>query len=207
MLTIKALLKKIVEYNDLPKFQVERAISPMLSFYIEDILSKTYGSDKLELISPEYPLKNKNNQSTNIDYLLINKTKSSVLLVELKTNFRASTSSVLEHQKKYEAVLEKIASAKAGFLVEDIEKIISGTEEKEKYKYLIKRANKINKEICKGEIVYLVPKTVKDKILNDINKKILELKQTNILSFDEIPKTLPNDVNYSELVKALLLLK
>ncbi|MBV5328998.1 MAG: hypothetical protein JZU65_15450 [Chlorobium sp.] len=201
MLTINKLLERIIEYNDLPKFQVERAISPILSFYIGRILSKN--NEELELVSPEYPLKNDNNQSTNIDYLIINKTKNCILLVELKTNFRASTKSVLEHQSKYEEIIEKIYKNTAAFLVEDIEKIYSGTNEKEKYHYLKEQAKRVNKDIRHGEIVYLVPKTIKSKIIHDRP----ELKYTSLVAFDEIITSGHDDEVYDELVKALLMLK
>mgnify|MGYP001447775819 FL=1 len=86
MPTIKELLERIVEYNNLPKFQVERALSPIISFYIANMISKIKNGDEIKLITPEFPLKKENNQSKNIDYLLVNQSKKKLILVELKTD-------------------------------------------------------------------------------------------------------------------------
>lgn len=198
MLTIKGLLERIVEYNDLPKFQVERALSPIISFYIADMISKIKSGDEIDLIVPEFPLKKENNQSTNIDYLMVNKSKNRLILVELKTNFRANEKDVLEHQSNYEYVLHKLKENKALDLIKDIVKINEKTKEKDKYKYLIEQTEKIDPEICSGEIIYIVPKRIKDKIMGE------KLENTSIVSFAELPSSLNgDDENYKLLHYAL----
>ncbi|WP_288841770.1 hypothetical protein [uncultured Deefgea sp.] len=206
MLTIKKLLEVIVEYNDLPKFQVERAISTILTFYIEQILSDD--GNELELISPEYPLRKENNQSTNVDYLLINKTKESIVLVEFKTNYREKTKSVLSHQNVYETIVEKIKGETASFLIDDVRTIRKKSTEKDKYTYLLKKAERINGSVREAEIIYLVPRAIKSKINEAIkNKRQKELVSTRIIAFDEICASNDNNDVYNELINALRMLK
>ncbi len=60
------------------------------------------------------------------------------------------------------------------------------------------RANNIDREICSGEILYIVPKEIKAKIMNTI------LEDTSIVSFDELPSDLNGaDENYKLLFEAL----
>lgn len=198
MPTIKELLERIVEYNNLPKFQVERALSPIISFYIANMISKIKNGDEIKLITPEFPLKKENNQSKNIDYLLVNQSKKKLILVELKTDFRACKKDVLEHQSNYENVIHKLKENKAIYLVNDINDIYEKSKQKDKYEYLKDRANNIDREICSGEILYIVPKEIKAKIMNTI------LEDTSIVSFDELPSDLNGaDENYKLLFEAL----
>lgn len=88
---VNDLMKHIIEGVNIPKVQVERALSPILSLYIESILTSYFNgnseySGSYEMISPEFPLKKENNQSTNIDYLLINRSKKTLVFFELKTD-------------------------------------------------------------------------------------------------------------------------
>lgn len=199
MITIDSLLERIIEYNDLPKFQVERALSPILSFYIDNVVALLVKSDSVKMIMPEFPLKEENNQSTNIDYLVIDESKSEIILVELKTNYRANISSVFEHQKKYELVVEKIRNEGASFLKEDVSEILKKSDQKEKYKYLLKYTDKIDSGIRNGRILYIVPEIIKT---NPNIKK--NLKYTSIFSFSDFPLEINSDENYKKVRKALL---
>ena len=87
---IEEYLHTLFVYNQVPKLQIERAISPLLSIYIEELVKQHLKNTSspaynLELIAPEFPLKKKNNQSTNIDWLLIDKNNLVLYLIELKT--------------------------------------------------------------------------------------------------------------------------
>lgn len=204
-LTIKDLLDKIIEYNDLPKFQVERALSPILSFYIEKIISIKSDNDDIELISPEFPLKKKeNNQSNNIDYLLVDKTDESIILVELKTNKRASIKDVLEHQSNYEFFINRIESERAGFLFKELELILPKSNQEEKYEYLKEKAKNINKNINKGKIIYFVPDNIRDNIREDNKKLQKNMRDTVVYGFSDLPDEIGNDSTYKEIYESLL---
>jgi hypothetical protein len=65
---INELMRHIIDGVNIPKVQVERAVTPVLSLFIESILNKYFEnndeySGEYKLISPEFPLKKDNNQS------------------------------------------------------------------------------------------------------------------------------------------------
>jgi len=75
---VEALMESIIETAMIPKVQIERAVGPILSMFLEDVLTETLRDDpvlsgRLVMICPEFPLKKiGNNQSTNIDWLMYN---------------------------------------------------------------------------------------------------------------------------------------
>jgi hypothetical protein len=93
---LENLMKEIVDEGMLiPKFQVERCISPILSLFLENILETKFPENQYELIMPEFPIRKgmlngeNDNQSTNIDYLLFNKTENKFTFLELKTDSKS----------------------------------------------------------------------------------------------------------------------
>src|SRR5438309_2135022 len=82
----------ILEGAMIPKVQIERVVGPILSMFLADVLTETLRDDpvlsgQLTLIGPEFPLKKSvGNDSTNVDWLLLNQSRSQLLLVELKTS-------------------------------------------------------------------------------------------------------------------------
>src|SRR4051794_2891225 len=87
----ETLMDQILESAMIPKVQVERAVGPLLSIFLAPVLSATLRADpalsgELTLLCPEFPLKKDGvNQSTNIDWLLLNPARRQLLFVELKT--------------------------------------------------------------------------------------------------------------------------
>lgn len=83
------LLDAIIDQGrNIPKFQVERAISPLIGLYLVPIMSALRGcnDDEIVMLAAEFPLKKaNNNQSTNIDWLMYDKKSKNLLLIELKT--------------------------------------------------------------------------------------------------------------------------
>ena len=68
-ISIEEYLSKLEEYNKIPKIQIERAISPFLSIFIEELIREFLKNDislsgDVEMILPEFPLKKENDQST-----------------------------------------------------------------------------------------------------------------------------------------------
>lgn len=119
-----ALLDHIVEKGRrTPKVQVERAIGPILGFFLEKAVSDLLGSEVITLAA-EFPLKKKKtNQSTNIDWLMYDRTKNELLLIELKTE--ASSFS----REQLESYLEISAACKPWKnLVEGFEEIFKSSD-------------------------------------------------------------------------------
>ena len=91
-LFIETLMHHIIEAAMIPKSQVERAVGPILSMFLDVVLTETFRNDQdlsgsLVMVSPEFPLKKIDNwQSTNIDWLMYNTQRQQLLLVELKTS-------------------------------------------------------------------------------------------------------------------------
>ncbi|NCT66658.1 MAG: hypothetical protein GXC76_03330 [Rhodanobacteraceae bacterium] len=81
-----ALLAKLIDKGRrIPKFQVERAVGPILGFFLDQAISHLLGS-KVVTLAAEFPLKKPGNrQSTNIDWLMYDQQKGELVLLELKT--------------------------------------------------------------------------------------------------------------------------
>lgn len=175
---------KLEEYNSIPKLQIERAISPLLSVFIEELIkeflkNKPELSGEIELILPEFPLKKENNQSTNIDWLLVNKEKQILFFIELKT---ANTSFNLEQFDNYRLIQKYIQRFGAKFLYDEIKLIRNNSNEKNKYDFVLQRLSTFTesfKNIKRSEIIYIVPTAIKHQI-----------RDVAVLSFSELPEYL-----------------
>lgn len=163
---VDELLKHILEGVKIPKVQVERAINPILSLFIESFLEKYFENSayagKYKLISPEFPLKKDNNQSTNIDFLLINTSKKILVFFELKTD-----SASLDHEQieRYLETKAKISASSCKLLKDDLEKIDKASKG-QKYQFIISKFDTVMdncNEISNSIIVYLVPSAIVDK--------------------------------------------
>jgi len=185
---INELMHQIINGVNIPKVQVERAVSPILGLFVEAILEKYFEGNKeysgeYKLISPEFPLKKKNNQSTNIDYLLINEIKKVLVFLELKTDPGSLKASQLEIYKYYKS---KVSKRSALFMQKDLDSIFDASSKKSKYETLVinfKSKIKSPEEINKIIIVYLVPK----QAVNKISKT----KQVDfVLSFGDLPENI-----------------
>ena len=181
---------RLVNYNKIPKLQIERAISPFLSIFIEDLVTDFLKknpklSGKAEMILPEFPLKKENNQSTNIDWLLINREKGVLLFVELKT---ADSSYKKEQLDSYKTIQNNIRDNTAGFLYEDVIQIRNNSNEPNKYNYVLDKLEpfiKTLKTIRDVVVIYIVPSKTKR-----------QLSQAEVLTFSEFPQDLPTKYSY-----------
>jgi hypothetical protein len=106
---IEELISFIVDKRNSPKVQVERALSPILEIFIESVMNELANKGVIwegeyELIAPEFPLDNEeegNLRSTNIDFLLFNKSESFLVFVELKTDSHSFNTKQYEQYEKY----------------------------------------------------------------------------------------------------------
>lgn len=171
-----ALMQHLMLGKMIPKVQVERSIGPIIGFFLEEALKAQLGMDVV-MLSPEFPIrKNRlaetgNNQSTNIDWLMLNLDTPELLLVELKTTdttFRADQAQI------YEKLQEAIAREEsAAFLLDELLAIKNASQESGKYGFvldLLKAACKVGSETelrerldrCKrARVIYLAPKLSK----------------------------------------------
>ena len=187
---ITQLMAHILEGVRIPKVQVERAVGPILGFFIADVLTKTLKDDdelrgQYRMLSPEFPLlkKHGNLQSTNIDWLLYNETRKELVFLELKT---ARSSFSPEQAVIYLENKLKVLDKGAAFLVEDLEKIGAASSEQQKYEFV----RRIIEERFPGgssamaachsvKIIYLVPAPVRE---NSEHLKRID----KVLSFSEL---------------------
>jgi hypothetical protein len=182
---IEALMTHILEGTLIPKVQIERAVGPILGFFIDRVLSATL-NQKIVTLCPEFPIRKgrldgtEDTQSTNIDWLLYNETKNELILLELKTcdtSFRAS------QKDTYTTIQNLISSENAGFLIEDIEKIKSKSQEYGKYDFVLEKLTKYKQAITEcnvAQIIYLMPES--SKIPQDDSAK----NQTHRYSFKDL---------------------
>ena len=138
---IRQLMSHILEGVRLPKLQVERAVGPVLGFFLENVLTATLAEDeelsgRYRMLCPEFPLlkKSANNlQSTNIDWLLYNETRQELVFLELKT---ANSSFSGEQAVTYLETKWKVLDKGAAFLSEDLEQIEKASLENQKYAFV-----------------------------------------------------------------------
>ena len=178
---IEALMRHILDHAKTPKVQVERVIGPILGMFIAEVLSASL-DDCLELISPEFPLRKtlSTYQSTNIDWLLYSTKHDQLVFLELKTT---DTTFDREQAEIYFAVIRKIKEVGSSFLVSDVKKIGSVSEERGKYEEVLSRIAR-NERYAKcrnARLVYLAP-----KMMGDATREILK-NEVEWLSFQDLP--------------------
>lgn len=187
---VDRLCASIIDHQNIPKLQVERLVGPVLGIFLQDILDALALKDSLphgkyEIVSPEWPLRIQEPgfQSTNIDWLAINRSNLSLLFIELKT----SSSSIDKRQKDiYVEKMKKIRRETAGFLLQDIEEIAPKSAETKKYRHLISKARNLSFDFsaCREvDLLYIVPKAGKQSVQADDVKWMI--------SFEDLPELLP----------------
>ncbi|PJI95330.1 hypothetical protein CLU85_0034 [Acidovorax sp. 69] len=126
-----ALMQHLMQGTMIPKVQVERSIGPIIGFFLADALA-TAPDDDIVMLCPEFPIqKAGNNQSTNIDWLMLNLATQELLLVELKTT---DTTFRPEQAAIYREFQSKIArEGSAAFLLDDLAAIGAASQERGKY--------------------------------------------------------------------------
>ena len=188
-LFIDMLMDSIMEATMIPKSQIERAVGPILSMFLDVVLTETYREDQnlsgsIVMISPEFPLKKNDNwQSTNIDWLMYNTVRKQLLFVELKT----SDTSTNENQNSiYHLKKEAVLRQGGAFLIEDLIQMRDRSSEFGKYQYILeKKVMPLMDEIsnCKdARLIYLVPKSAEHKVKGHAD---------SILTFGMLTKSIP----------------
>lgn len=179
---IEVLMEKVMDGVMIPKYQVERAVAPILDVFIENVISTLLDS-KVEVISPEFPiLKNRSAgsdssgcTSTNIDWLMFNWTRNEIIFLELKTT---DTTFRDPQSKIYSKIKREIGEGNAGLLVEGVEKIRRASSEFEKYDYILSKLKKFPMQDCSNaRIVYIAPESC--QILGQVDLR---------LTFSQLPK-------------------
>lgn len=185
---INELMHHIIDGVNIPKVQVERAVSPIIGLFAEAIIEELFKHDdnysgNYKLITPEFPLKKSNNQSTNIDYLLINESKQFLVFFELKTDPSSLKKNQLEVYRYYR---RKVSKFSAKFMQNDLEKILKASSKKSKYKTVFSSFNskiQFPDKIKKIIILYLVPQSAVKKI--SIKDEV-----DFVFSFSDLPETI-----------------
>ena len=167
---VEALMDHIMEGAMIPKVQIERAVGPILSMFLADVLAETLRDDPalsgpLAMICPEFPLKKADvNQSTNFDWLMYNTERRQLLFVELKTS---DTSFKADQSASYLANQEAVQNKGGSFLIDDLKKVVGASQESGKYRYILEKVSLFKTEIAAchdAKIVYLIPKSIVHKV-------------------------------------------
>lgn len=195
---IAALMEHVMEGVNIPKVQIERVVGPIIGFFIAEVLTETFKnhpelSGEYLVLSPEFPLLkgDENKQSTNIDWLMYNKTKKELVFLELKTT---DTTFDAAQAQIYISLMKKIeeeGGEGSKFLIENIENIQRHSGESGKYGYILKQLEEklpdcrnIFAECRAAQVVYLAPQVAhKAEFSTDIHW----------LSFGELAPTLPQN--------------
>ncbi|PVY91171.1 uncharacterized protein DUF2779 [Acidovorax sp. 99] len=173
-----ALMQHLMQGTMIPKVQVERSIGPIIGFFLEKALKARLGAD-LVMLSPEFPIRKSrlaeqgNNQSTNIDWLMLNLDAPELLMVELKTTDTTFSEDQAQIYQELQAAIESTGSA--AFLLDELLAIKDASQEPGKYGFvleLLKTACQVRSETelrehldsCKrARVIYLAPKLSKPK--------------------------------------------
>lgn len=158
---LEAHLKYLMEdARRTPKLQLERAVGPLLTHFIARAMSgltlTPENSDlagHYRLICCEFPLKNTdNNQSINVDWLLLNETTGGLVFLELKTDVNSVTPKQISRYFDYMGGSVDFRGAI---------KVISGTSHhKTKYSHQLDKLDHHGVEVQKPtqiKLVYLAP--------------------------------------------------
>lgn len=188
-LFIETLMDYIMEATMIPKSQIERAVGPILSMFLAVVLTETVREDQnlsgsLVMVSPEFPLKKKDNwQSTNIDWLMYNTGRKQLLFVELKTS---DTSFNDDQNMTYHLTQKAILNKGGAFLIEDLEQMRDRSSEKGKYQYILEtKVLPLKHEISTchdAKLIYLIPKSAEHKIQGHADK---------VLTFAMLSESIP----------------
>lgn len=202
-----ALMTHLMDGTMIPKVQVERSIGPVIGFFLADVL-ETLLDEEIVMLCPEFPIRKVgNNQSTNIDWLMLNLDKQEVLLVELKTT---DTTFREEQAAIYKGLQDAIArEGSAEFLIDDLLKISEASQEGGKYRNVLRMLTKACgatnevelreklRHYKSASVIYLVPQAMR----KPANWPQPEHNWT-WLSFGELPKSL-GERSYAEQWPAL----
>ena len=173
---VETLMDHIMETTMIPKVQIERAVGPILSMFLEDVLTETLRDDPdlsgpITMICPEFPLKKPGNrQSTNIDWLMYNTVRRQLLFFELKTS---DTSVDADQNAIYHGKQKAVNSEGGSFLIEDLEQLKGASKEYGKYLYILEKVSQYKNEISEchdAKIIYLVPKSAERKVQGHADK-------------------------------------
>lgn len=152
------LLDEFEQLNKVPKFQLERAISPLLGIFIKDVVNKKLNVS-VSVSFPEFPLKHEgDNQSTNIDWLLVDRKNKTLYFIELKTDNLSYNSEQFGIYKKFKDDIEK--DKNAVILELQLHSIIPKTRRKDKYKSILRKLNEYKVDLSLYpflKIVYIAP--------------------------------------------------
>lgn len=194
---LEELILELEFLNNVPKFQLERAVSPLLGLFIKQIINSEFNA-RTTISVPEFPLKkDDSNQSTNIDWLLVDVINKILYLIELKTDILSLRD---EQSNIYMKVLAALSlKQNASFLQEDFVSIMNASNRKDKYKIIkdILLVPDINfSEYGKIIVIYLVP---------DVIEPSSNYSFAKILPFSKLPENIATDFypEYQQLRKFL----
>lgn len=175
-------IEQLIKYCKVPKFQNERAISMILSLYLEEVIYKMY-KEKYKFVTIEFPIAKKDtHQTTNIDYLMVSEDRKKALLIELKTEIQGNDKHFWKQIKEYAELKKNEKSLDHAF--EDVVGFKRGKTHKNKY---LKQQKIIGQELKKIEVIkimYIAPDFIAEKELKDSKCDFIDYK----ISFSELIK-------------------
>ncbi len=187
---IETLMDHIMEATMIPKAQIERAVGPILSMFLPQVLTETLRDDpdlsgEIHMVCPEFPLKKADNrQSTNIDWLMINPSRAMLIFVELKTS---DTSINADQNTIYHQKLDDVRRQGGAFLIRDVEILRDASIESGKYGYILEKRIDPHRDAitdCReARLLYLVPASAQHKLVRFADK---------VLSFGNLSTDIPD---------------
>jgi len=210
------LLEKLSEYVFMPNFQGERSLGSMLFYNISGIMEsyveENANSDllfpKFETVSFEFPIKkDDNNQSDNVDVLMLNRgdKNSQLILLEFKMTNTISDNDIKQFEK-YKNIKERIAAEEGRYLIQGLLELVRNTQgiSKQKYKNLYESIKKDTVEEIKSvrecKIIYIVPEEYREGFPNKG-----KIQPDQFIVYEELPKNIKGDYLWSNVFFQILI--
>jgi len=199
----KALMAHIMAGAMIPKVQIERAIGPIIGFFLAEALTEKLGENIITLC-PEFPIRKArldpteigNNQSTNIDWLMFNLDRSELILLELKTTDTTFKPEQANIYQQLQASISEKNSAK--FLIDELDEISAASQEKGKYQNVLKILEQQLPDVrhrfalCNtAKVIYLAPQASRPKEWDE------DYAGWSWLSFSDLPEKIDDHAHAS----------
>lgn len=164
----------------LPNYHAERRIDIFINLFLAEILNHSLKKTHIEYILPELPLKkDKNHQSTKVDYLCFDKIEKVIYFIELKTDVKSFK------KGQVNIYLNNQTWCKC---LDDIKLIGKATKDKKKYQLLQEKLSTSNlfSDDSKSypiRLIYISPESKKNReILGELDKQ----RFTTYISFSDL---------------------
>lgn len=184
---LEKYIEQLIKYCKVPKFQNERAVSIILSLYLEYILFELY-KEKYIFVTIELPIVKKDTHlTTNIDYVMVSEDLKKALLIELKTESQGFDVHFRNQIKEY-ADLKNVKSLHQAF-----ENVVGFKRKKAHNSKYLKQQLIIGDYLKNIEVIQIMYIAPDNMVANELNHKECSIADYKISFSDLMSITIDDD--------------